>query len=263
MRLTAAEYNTQNYAVSLPKRAVVDTRAVKSDAPDEGGPDVLHARHHQDGKVVIIESRCLIRGWVVSSVRAALGEAIEDFTTAQEWLERTNLEERVALLIYCVGDLAADQAARTDLELLLERAGDTPVIVSSDNELPALILELLELGIKGYIPTSLPLNIWIEALRLVRAGGVFAPASCLMTVSQSARAQSDDADFSTPLLTARQVSVVEELRRGKSNKVIAYELNMCESTVKVHVRNIMKKLQAKNRTEVALMANEILKHNNS
>ena len=35
--------------------------------------------------------------------------------------------------------------------------------------------------------------------------------------------------------------------------MIAYDLNMCESTVKVHVRNIMKKIKARNRTEVAVM----------
>jgi len=58
--------------------------------------------------------------------------------------------------------------------------------------------------------------------------------------------------------SSRQANVIEALRRGKSNKVIAYELNMCESTVKVHVRNIMKRLNAKNRTEVAFMANEML-----
>jgi len=52
------------------------------------------------------------------------------------------------------------------------------------------------------------------------------------------------------------------LRRGKANKVIAYELNMRESTVKVHVRNIMKKLKARNRTEVAFMANELMRSQN-
>jgi DNA-binding NarL/FixJ family response regulator len=46
------------------------------------------------------------------------------------------------------------------------------------------------------------------------------------------------------------------LRKGTPNKIIAYELNMCESTVKVHVRNIMKKLKAKNRTEVAYLTNK-------
>jgi DNA-binding NarL/FixJ family response regulator len=57
-------------------------------------------------------------------------------------------------------------------------------------------------------------------------------------------------------LTSRQLAVLESVRRGKANKVIAYELNMCESTVKVHLRNIMKKLRARNRTEAAFMIHE-------
>ena len=63
---------------------------------------------------------------------------------------------------------------------------------------------------------------------------------------------------SNGLFTARQAAVVEALRRGKANKIIAYELKMRESTVKVHVRNIMKKLHATNRTEVAYLANRLL-----
>jgi DNA-binding NarL/FixJ family response regulator len=47
---------------------------------------------------------------------------------------------------------------------------------------------------------------------------------------------------------------IRAIQAGKSNKVIAYELNMYESTVKVHARNVMKKLKAKNRTEVAIKA---------
>jgi DNA-binding NarL/FixJ family response regulator len=58
-------------------------------------------------------------------------------------------------------------------------------------------------------------------------------------------------------LTARQTSVANALRQGKANKIIAYELNMCESTVKVHIRSIMKKLHATNRTEVAYKLNEM------
>ena len=53
-------------------------------------------------------------------------------------------------------------------------------------------------------------------------------------------------------VTAREVAVIRALQQGKSNKVIAYELNMCESTVKVHVRNLMKKMKAKNRTDLAI-----------
>jgi DNA-binding NarL/FixJ family response regulator len=59
------------------------------------------------------------------------------------------------------------------------------------------------------------------------------------------------------MFTARQAEVVEALRRGKANKIIAYELKLRESTVKVHIRNIMKKVKATNRTEVAYKINDL------
>jgi DNA-binding NarL/FixJ family response regulator len=61
-----------------------------------------------------------------------------------------------------------------------------------------------------------------------------------------------------PALTRRELSVVQAIQQGKSNKIIAYQLNMCESTVKVHVRNIMRKLGARNRTDVAIKAQSML-----
>ena len=59
------------------------------------------------------------------------------------------------------------------------------------------------------------------------------------------------------MFTMRQAEVVQALRKGKANKIIAYELNLRESTVKVHIRNIMKKLKATNRTEVAYKINDL------
>jgi predicted transcriptional regulator len=52
------------------------------------------------------------------------------------------------------------------------------------------------------------------------------------------------------------MKVVEEIRLGKANKQIAYELNMSEHTVKVHLRHIMRKLKARNRTEVAVLSGD-------
>jgi DNA-binding NarL/FixJ family response regulator len=65
------------------------------------------------------------------------------------------------------------------------------------------------------------------------------------------------------LFTQRQAEVAQALRRGKANKIIAYELNLRESTVKVHIRNIMKKLKATNRTEVAFKINKLMTEENS
>ena len=57
-----------------------------------------------------------------------------------------------------------------------------------------------------------------------------------------------------PIRPARQPYRVSDKDR-KQNKTIAYELDMCESTVKVHIRAIMKKLNARNRTQVVLLTN--------
>jgi DNA-binding NarL/FixJ family response regulator len=54
----------------------------------------------------------------------------------------------------------------------------------------------------------------------------------------------------------RQLQVLGMLQKGKPNKVIAYELGMAEATVKVHIRHIMKKLNARNRTQVVLMTRD-------
>jgi DNA-binding NarL/FixJ family response regulator len=83
------------------------------------------------------------------------------------------------------------------------------------------------------------------------------PASSVLAVRQILEANSEIARPLAGLFTLRQTEVVEALRRGKANKIIAYELNLRESTVKVHIRNIMKKLKATNRTEVAFKLKDL------
>lgn len=64
----------------------------------------------------------------------------------------------------------------------------------------------------------------------------------------------NDGDDVAPTLTPRQCEVLERLSEGKSNKLIARDLEMTEATVKVHVRQIMRKFGASNRTQAALCA---------
>jgi DNA-binding NarL/FixJ family response regulator len=101
-------------------------------------------------------------------------------------------------------------------------------------------------------------DVAVQAIRLVRAGGTFVPArTFIATRDLIEKLPAITENSRKGWFTVRQLTVIESLRQGKSNKIIAYELNMCESTVKVHVRHIMKKLGAKNRTEVALLMNSI------
>jgi DNA-binding CsgD family transcriptional regulator len=89
----------------------------------------------------------------------------------------------------------------------------------------------------------------VQALALVRAGGVFLPANSLLMSQRMTGELPTPSRAGLGMFTTKQAAVIEAIRKGKANKTIAYELNMCESTVKVHVRNIMKKLKARNRTQ--------------
>jgi DNA-binding NarL/FixJ family response regulator len=132
-----------------------------------------------------------------------------------------------------------------------------PVVLLSDSEDPDQVLDALNKGLRGCIPATVSADVAIEAISLVAAGGLYIPASAILTRNANERpAHSVDAHAET-LFTERQAEVVEAVRMGKANKIIAYELNMRESTVKVHIRNIMRKLRARNRTEVAYLVNSV------
>ncbi|MBR1120425.1 response regulator transcription factor [Bradyrhizobium lablabi] len=144
-----------------------------------------------------------------------------------------------------------DASSLADWELLEEVP--KPVIVVADTGDADQIVRTLKRGVRGYIPSHLPFNIAVEAVRLVKAGGVFVPADSLLGGEGFAPAKPE------VTLTKRQIEVVEAIRQGKANKQIAYDLNMSEHTVKLHLRRIMQKLKAHNRTEVAILAEKVVR----
>jgi DNA-binding NarL/FixJ family response regulator len=72
--------------------------------------------------------------------------------------------------------------------------------------------------------------------------------------NNGAKKDLEDAGPRNRSLTARQKAVLELLRRGDTNKVIARRLGMREGTVKVHVRQIMRKFGVTNRTQIAVVS---------
>jgi len=137
---------------------------------------------------------------------------------------------------------------------------DVPTVVLSEQEDAENIRGAFELGVRGYIPTSLASLVAVEAVRLVCAGGSFAPAAALLSAWRS-HSGADGAPWIEGF-TQRQAQILDCLRRGMANKLIAYELSMCESTVKVHIRNIMKKLNATNRTQVVYLTRGLFEGTN-
>jgi DNA-binding NarL/FixJ family response regulator len=141
---------------------------------------------------------------------------------------------------------------------VLERvAPEVPRVLLSEVEVPEHILAAFHQHIRGYVPTTLPIDQVAEAIRFVAAGGTFVPQSILSlhirpTPEAEVAPASPDPNAVITRFSPRQGQVLRMLWKGCSNKLIAYELRMCESTVKVHIRHIMKKLNVSNRTQVVL-----------
>jgi DNA-binding NarL/FixJ family response regulator len=150
------------------------------------------------------------------------------------------------------------------LELLRMRFPEASTVVLADSDDVDEVNRALAYGVRGYIPTSVEWEVAVAALRLVSAGGTFVPADALRSTASKPgdqpegerQGRSDGLD-----LTPRELSVIDLLREGKPNKLIATRLDMQENTVKVHVRNILKKLNAANRTHAAFVANRLLSQN--
>jgi len=205
--------------------------------------------------IVVIEKRVLIRECLTRCLRTVSGHAVVSFPNVDSWIEvRDNIQ--ASLMVLCVAGKPNDPETHREISRLSQQSNPLPMILLSDAEDPEQIADAIGRGARGYIPTSVPLDVAVEVIRLVRAGGTFVPASSFVAARRSNDGSAASHQNSDGLFTARQAAVIEALRRGKANKAIANELNMRESTVKVHVRNIMKKLKARNRTEVVIMTNE-------
>lgn len=195
----------------------------------------------------VLERECLIFRLNVAGFRVVTAATAGGLCEAVE-------AGRPSLILYVCDGVA--EKRRRIVSALLQPSQTRPVVVLSPSEEVGDVIETIERGARGYISTLSNVEHVIAALRFVLAGGIFVPASSVLT-ARRAEAEPAVAAAWHGNFTARQVAVIEGIRRGKPNKVIAYELNMCESTVKVHVRNVMRKVKARNRTELAFKATEM------
>jgi DNA-binding NarL/FixJ family response regulator len=119
------------------------------------------------------------------------------------------------------------------------------VIVLTTFEGDVEIQRALEAGARAYLLKNMPPSELVQAIRQVHAGKKRVPPEI---AAQLAEHMSDDS------LTAREVEVLQRVAGGNRNRDIAELLNISEETVKVHVKHIMDKLGAKDRTEAIAIA---------
>lgn len=203
--------------------------------------------------------------WETAFVRILLADDHPLFAEALQVLIERNMP---ASTMVVVGDLdAVRQALATpppvDLAILdLHMPGThgieglarivrefpaTPILVISGSASPADVTRALDLGVRGFLPKNLPPPVIAAALQVVASGGTYVPADYAATRP----AGPNGVPAGIAGLTPREAEVLTLLAAGNANKEIARALSLQEITVKLHVRNIFRKLGVRNRVEAA------------
>lgn len=134
------------------------------------------------------------------------------------------------------------------LEKVMRATGGTPVALLSGMAKMPIVNQALEMGAVGFMPKTMSANSMVRAVRFMIEGENFVPLDFI-------RQQDDELDQTN--LRKRELEVLRGIGEGLSNKEIAIQLDVHETTVKAHVKSLCKKLGAKNRTQAAMQAREL------
>ena len=202
---------------------------------------------------VIADDHPMVRDALASALRGAFPDAVLAFagTLAEAQAALAASPEADLLILdldmpgmHGLAGLAALRAAHPAV----------PVAIVSATTNPAAMRQAIEMGAVGFIPKLSPSDRFLEVIRAVLAGAVWLPPEA----SDPALAPQDrDIAARIARLTPQQHRVLWLMAEGKANKVIAYEMQISEPTVKAHVTEILRKLGATSRTQAVIAAQRL------
>jgi len=157
------------------------------------------------------------------------------------------------ILIELRGDVA-DFAH--DLGQLKESLTETRVVVLTDERDPRTLAACLNAGADAFLLKDISLEALIHSLKLAMLGQKVMPTELAMALINGAAGvqTSDGKGIDSYGLSDREMEILRCLVNGDANKVIANRLDITEATVKVHMKSLLRKIKAGNRTQAAIWA---------
>jgi len=209
------------------------------------------------GAILIADDHEIVRFGLARFLRASLGvRQVVEATNFDEALER--LERRdIGLAIVDLGMPGLSRPA--DLAAIRRKRPDVRLLVLTASEAREDVLNALRAGAHGYVTKREPGEDFLRAVRQVMVGNIYVtPIFAREPTSGSDRNGSLAHPGARAKLTDRQKQVLRLLARGRTNKDIARQLGLSESTAKFHVASLLRTLGADNRAEAAALARELL-----
>ena len=238
-----------------------------------------------DPSVVVVDVMELRRALVVHFLKDwAAAENVEIFSFAPNDAHQA-LREGIdcRMIIFNAGAALCSSAdTLAEVKVLRVLAPSASLVFLADEEIPEEVVTVMRSGAEGYLSNGSSPDLALRALSFVLKGGTYFPRCAVAhppfpdEPSLKAERHSEVAlqkvlgiepmpaasagslpPFPLPELSARQKAILGGLCRGEPNKIIGRALDLPESTVKVHVREIMRKLSVTNRTQVAVAVGQM------
>lgn len=204
-------------------------------------------------------------------VREGLRPFLEDISGGSRVLEAENFERALSLsnkssdLILIILDLAMPgMDGLSGAQHMMEAHPNVPIVILSGTHDQALIMRAFNLGIAGFIPKSAGSELMMNALHLILAGERYMPPALIVGDGELEQPAAETVALDDPpqitestataRLSARERTVLELLVGGMTNKEIARALDLQEATVKIHVKNIYRKMGVGNRAQAVRTA---------
>jgi two-component system nitrate/nitrite response regulator NarL len=162
----------------------------------------------------------------------------------------------LSLAIYSPSDWTADEF-ETIKEITTRYSKPTWIVLAPTQD-PGLLKMAINCGVSGILSKDISPEALRNCLELILLDEHIFPSSAIfldrdMVSPQMVGAPVNDMERAPPHLSQNQKTALACLMRGASNKAIAREMGIAEATVKVHLKALMKKLNANNRTQVAIL----------
>jgi DNA-binding NarL/FixJ family response regulator len=208
-------------------------------------------------RVLIVDDDDLMRAGLRGVLSSDAGiEVVGEAGDGRDALYRARLlEPEVVLMDVRMPDLDGISATRE----LLAVSPDVRVVVLTTFEQDDYIFGALSAGASGFLLKRTKPEDLITAIHTVAAGeALLSPSVTSRVIERMAHEPAPDAERDERLtqLTSRELEVLELIARGLSNAEIADELTIEASTVKTHVKNVLSKLDVRDRLQAVIFAYE-------